>query len=546
MSPAATGSASEEAASGSPRNSPQPSVSAWTRPLFPSLADVIFAALLLSLSFGVLPQRLLGDADTGWHIRDGQNIVNTRTIPRTDDFSSTMRGQRWYAWEWLYDAVLGLVYNSADLNGVVFLSAFLIALTFTLLFRLQLAGGTNLPVAIFFLLLSVSASTIHFLARPHLVTWLFTLLWFQILDSTETSNSANLPRTVYWLPILMVFWVNLHGGLIMGFILLGIYLLAAVVEALASSDLPTRTRAGNRARRLAVISVLCLCASLVNPYGYKLHAHVYGYLSNRFLMNHIEEFQSPNFHDLAPRCFVVLLLLAFFTLGVSSRRARLSHLLLILFAISSALYAARNVPIASMLVTLTIAPLLSAWISDSADRAELSVRLRTMASRLRSFSDRMAGMESRQRAHLWPALVVLFSLGVCQHQGRLGDRPLMNAQFDGKRFPVAATDLLRARHIQEPIFSLDSWGGYVIYRLYPQTRVVVDDRHDLYGEQFLKKYLKVIHVEPDWEKVLDDWKVNWVLLPANSALSTTLKQTSNWKIVHDDGVGIVFQREGVR
>lgn len=514
----------------------------WPGLLLPSLTDIIFVALLLSLSYGVLSQRLLGDADTGWHIRDGQQIVSTHTIPRTDSFSSTMSGKRWYAWEWLYDAGIGVIYNSAGLNGVVFFSAFLIALTFTLLFRLQLAAGANLPLAILFLLLSASSSTIHFLARPHLVTWLCTVLWFRILDSTEASNHDGTPRNLYWLPLLMVFWVNLHGGLIMGFVLLGVYLLAAVLENLTTSDLHAKTRAGKRARALAAASVFCLLASFLNPYGYKLHAHVYGYLSNRFLMNHIEEFQSPNFHDLAPRCFVVLLLLALFTLSLSPRRARLSHVLLILFATSSALYAARNIPISSMLVTLTIAPLLSVWISDSSDRAEVSVRLRSLASRLRSFSERMAGMESRQHGHLWPALVVLFSLWVCLHQGRLDTRPLMDVEFDAKRFPVAATDFIRTHNIEEPIFSRDSWGGYLIYRLYPQTKVVVDDRHDLYGEEFLKNYLKIIHVEPDWEKILDDWKVNLILLPANSALSSALKQTSNWKILYDDGVAIVFQR----
>jgi hypothetical protein len=119
----------------------------------------------------------------------------------------------------------------------------------------------------------------------------------------------------------------------------------------------------------------------------------------------------------------------------------------------------------------------------------------------------------------------------------------MNATFDQKSFPVHAVDLIVKRQVHEPIFSLDSWGGFLIYRLYPQTKVVVDDRHDLYGEQFLKDYLKVIHVEWQWREFLDDWNVNWVLMPANSALSSILKQTPHWTIVQDDGMAILFQRE---
>ena len=57
------------------------------------------------------------------------------------------------------------------------------------------------------------------------------------------------------------------------------------------------------------MGLLSVAASLVNPYGWKLYAHIYSYLSNRFLMDHIEEFQSPNFHGIAQKCFLVLLII---------------------------------------------------------------------------------------------------------------------------------------------------------------------------------------------------------------------------------------------
>jgi len=148
------------------------------------------------------------------------------------------------------------------------------------------------------------------------------------------------------------------------------------------------------------------------------------------------------------------------------------------------------------------------------------------------------------RGHLVPSVVVVFSLWVCLHNGRLGSRELMHAEFDATRFPVRAVDLLTQRQVGEPVFSPDSWGGYLIYRMYPQAKVIVDDRHDFYGESFLKDYLKVIHGQPGWDKILDRWQVNWVVLPADLALSSTLKEVPRWKILHDDGVAIVFQRAG--
>jgi hypothetical protein len=517
----------------------------YARLLLPSIADLLFIALLVSLSYGLLATRLLGDGGTGWHVRNGQEILSTHVLPRTDPFSSTMSGKPWYAWEWMYDAVIGGIYNAVGLNGVVFFSAFLIALTFALLFRLQLVRGTNLLVAIVFFLLAASASTIHFLARPHIITWLFTLVWLEVLDTNGGEDRRGRERILFWLPCLMLLWANLHGGFLMGFVLLGIYLVAAGIRVVACGDVQMKTAARKRVRMLVVITLLSFGASLVNPYGYRLYSHLDDYLRNHFLMNHIQEFQSPDFHSLAPRCFLVLLLLAFFSLAMSARRLKPSEILLVLFATYSGLYASRNIPIASMLIVLVIAPIFSDWLNETAVRDSASALPRKLASRIAEFGQRMREIEKRQRGHLWPIVAVVLSGWICLHDG-LGSRHLMKAQFDAGKFPVQATDVIRAEAISEPIFTLDSWGGYLIYRLYPRTKVVVDDRHDLYGEEFLKKYLKVVHAEPGWEEILKQWDANWVLVPADSALSGLLQDAPGWKNVHRDNVAALFHRANAR
>jgi len=157
----------------------------------------------------------------------------------------------------------------------------------------------------------------------------------------------------------------------------------------------------------------------------------------------------------------------------------------------------------------------------------------------------MGGMELRFRGHPWPVAAVMLGLLVCLQHGKLGSRQLMDARFDAKRFPVQAAEVIAQRGIDEPIFTPDSWGGYLIYRLYPQTKVFVDDRHDLYGEQFLKDYLKVIRDAPDWDKVLNEKQVGWVLVPAGSSLANMLRETSQWTVIHEDGTAVLFQRTKV-
>jgi len=517
----------------------------WLRAVLPSVTDLFFVLLLGSLACGTLAQKLLGDAGIGWHIRDGEQILSTHAVPRNDPFSSTTEGKPWYAWEWLYDFEMGIIHEHAGLNGVVFLSALIIAFVFAYLFRLLLARGTILPLAVLFVLLGAAASTIHFLARPHIVSWLLTLIWFQILDSCEASSitASSKVGKAFWLPVLMLLWVNLHGGFLMGFVLLGIYLTAAGWQYFSSRNSQQRLQTRRWARTLGAVSGLSVLASFINPYGYKLHVHVYQYLSSRFLMDHIDEFLSPNFHGFPQKCFALLLLVTMSALATARQRPRPSHLLVILFATWAGLYAARNIPISSILLCIVVAPVLSHAFAESVPGGEVSGRLHRYLSRLKSFSERMGSLEARLGGHFWPAAALVLGMGIALHQGRLGSLQIMDAHFDGKRFPAQAVEVLAGKQVHEPVFSLDLWGGYLIYRLYPQLKVVVDDRHDLYGEAFLKDYLKTIRAEPGWDKLLNENHVSWVLIPVNSSLTSILKMTPEWKIIHQDDTAIVFRRD---
>ena len=107
----------------------------WLRFLFPSVNDLIFFILLVAMTGGILAPRLLSDASIGWHIRNGELILQSHSVTRADPFSATMNGQAWYAWEWLYDVVIAGLHHWWGLNGVVLFTALVIAGTFALTLR---------------------------------------------------------------------------------------------------------------------------------------------------------------------------------------------------------------------------------------------------------------------------------------------------------------------------------------------------------------------------------------------------------------------------
>ncbi len=499
--------------------------------LLPSIADLIFLALLGLLVFTPLSVRLLGNAGIGWHIRTGQNILASHAIPNVDSFSSTMNGKPWLAWEWLYDVKVGGLDSAFGLNGVVWFTALVIAAVFGAMFQFLVRRGTNLLAALVLVLLAISASTIHFLARPHVLSWLFTLVWFWILASTERGSMAGdglRSRWLWVLPASMLLWVNVHGGFLLGFVLIAIFWLGSMWTWLSSSenrieDSLAKIAARKRVRVLTSVGLISALASLVNPYGWKLHAHVYSYLSNRFLIDHIDEFQSPNFHGIAQKCFLALLLLSVAALIARGRKLPLSHILVVLFAVYAGLYASRNIPISAILLGMVIGPLL-----PSIGVAE-------------SFSQRMLAVETRMRGHLWPLAAIAFTFALAANGGRIGSRQWMDAHFDPQRMPVQAVDYLRSQDVTAPILAPDYWGGYLIYRLYPQAQVVVDDRHDLYGEQFLRSYLKLLHAEEGWEEFLREHPASYIVVPRKSPLATVLMESPGWKKAYADDVAFVFK-----
>jgi hypothetical protein len=121
----------------------------------------------------------------------------------------------------------------------------------------------------------------------------------------------------------------------------------------------------------------------------------------------------------------------------------------------------------------------------------------------------------------------------------------MDAHFDPRRMPVRALNFLEQRGVEGPVLSPDYWGGYLIYRLYPKSLVVEDDRHDLYGEEFFKFYFKFIHGERGWQEFLREHPASCIVLPQDSALANLLNVTHGWKQIYADDVAVVFVRDGL-
>src|ERR1035441_10522075 len=134
----------------------------------PSLLDVFFCALLLgAFAHPLALQSLLSDGDTGWHIRTGELVLASGHAPVADPFSFTRAQQPWFAWDWVADVVFAQTWRWRGLAGVAGLAGAILALGATALLARLLRRGSGLWIGLAVTMAAVSASSIHYLARPH-------------------------------------------------------------------------------------------------------------------------------------------------------------------------------------------------------------------------------------------------------------------------------------------------------------------------------------------------------------------------------------------
>lgn len=504
----------------------------------PSLGDVAFLMPVLFLFVKLDGARfLLGDGDTGWHIRTGEWILANGRVPDRDIFSFTRAGEPWYAWEWLWDVIFGWLHLRWGMAAVVLGSLLVICACGWLLYRMVRERAGDSLVAIGVTFVALAASSIHWLARPHLFTLLFVLIFYAILQRVAQGRTGLL----WWLPPLTILWTNLHGGFFVGTLLIGTYAAGELAAWLLEPESGERAGRLRRLRLYAAAAAGCLVASFVNPYGWRLHAHIVRYLTDSYHRANIIEFLSLSFHHQAAIYFEVLLAAGTIAAFVNLLRRRYSEAFLLLSWAHLALLAARNIPIYAVLS----APLIAATVREGLERlreARVAGWLRRAVAGWIGFASEITGTDRAARVP-WLSVGALAAAGALMWAP--GAPGKLRAEYDPKHYPVAAIDTLGEEFFAGNVFADDEWGDYLIYRLYPATRVFIDGRSDFYGSRFGEELGGLLRGRYDWQNILDRHGPETAVVRADSALASLMKESGRWRLVYDDGIAIVFRRAGV-
>jgi hypothetical protein len=496
----------------------------WRRLFVPSIADLFFIAAIIWLFVaGVYGwQTLLQDGDVGTHIRIGDYIWANHTVPTRDFLSFSKPGEEWYAFEWLTEVLFSFLYGAAGLKGVVLLSGVVISLAFTVVLLHAIWRGSNVLAALVLTLMAVNASSIHFHARPHIFTMLFAALAMWMIDIDRRRESW----LIWMLAPLTVLWTNLHGGFLILFATLALLAAGSFAESLLWGEQSRRGKSA--ALRYSLVGVSCAAASLVNPYGVKLHLFIREYLNASAIRNGVQEFQSPSFRSESMFHYMILLFVGLALTGALLKKHRLVEVLWIWFWAYNSLVSVRHAP----LFMIVAVPIVAAEFTDWWQRAIAMQPPRSIARTLDAITAQFQA--GSLRMSLWAPCAVLI---LCLSHMQRWPENFLEGSFPVKIVNHHASEIASAR-----VFTSDKWAGYLIFHNYPRQRVFFDDRHAYYGDAMIQDYLTMQSGGPEWRKLLDRYDLNMALCSSDGPLAALLKLDADWTPVESDDKITLFAR----
>jgi hypothetical protein len=458
----------------------------WTALVLAAVAALFFARM-----------RVHVDPDLFFHLKEGGRVLAEGRLPLVEDYSYTRAGKAMVATEWLSGAAFAALFRAGGYPAVAAFNALLLAAALWLMTRVWDEDGP--PEALRALLVALAAfAFLNFaLAKVQNFTFFFFALFLYWARLWERGR-----RWAPWaMAAALLPWVNLHGGFLLGWILLG---------GVSGMDL-LKTR---RPRALAPW-ILGTIACFAHPNGATALAYPLWFF-----------FAAPagralilEWRPLAPAWSATpyaFLLAAFLAARTDRLRSRFPWIALVFVFFVLGLRARKMLPFFALGAGAAMG---LAWARAVPGRA---------ASRLC-----LAG-----------ALALLLAIGAVEAGEARALAPLGPASDIEREYPRVAAEKAAALYPGRRLFHPYDWGGYLVYKVAPGVPVFIDGRLDPYWT-LIPDYESLIQARPGWRELADAYGIETALLPPGSPLAKALGADPGWKAVGDDGRAVLFARRGL-
>jgi len=438
-----------------------------------------------------------------WHLFLGRYIFLHKTIPDINIFYYTPSPTYGYDHSWLAQVIFYGLYSSLGSTGVVLLNCIIGAGIFFILYRIMEKRNPNLLFNVIILSLVFGAMAPYLSSfRPVIFTFLITSLFLLVLEKYQEQKS----NIIFILPFLMVAWVNLHPGFLVGIILISIFLFSNIKN--------------KRLLTLMIVLVLSIVAMLINPYFYKVYFFPFIFLKSFSTLKTIGEWSNYSGQE-SPFLGILVLLCV---ISFIQKRTDLKSFLLFAIFFVLGLETSRNISLFAIISVIIIRELGNEKIPTG---------------KIKEFLNRF-NLKSSPYQGILTVLLIIFVVISLSFFPFNKSRLQFNIDFSDN--PVRAVELIKTRMPDGNIFSYEGWSGYLLWQLYPSYKIFFDAKGG-FGDKQIKDYRELMRPGIDWAEVTKAYDIKTILLPKGKPLVSLLRESSEWNLVYSDTTSFLFLKK---
>ncbi len=441
--------------------------------------------------------------DFWWYMRVARDTLADGAIPQVDTLSFTHAGQPIVYHSWLSAMIFYLTFQAGGLPWIVVLRVLSVLAMLVILWGLLYRTGLDPILSAGLLFVAGLTTSNNWLTiRPQIFILPLFLLILWVLTRWDEKNK----RVVWFLPLISVFWVNLHGS----FILIAFLVIPALFFG-----------KGERKYLFYAFAISVLIFA-INPRGFEVWDYVWKTLTLSSSQSVSYEWAPPANIGWQMNLFYAWLLV--FTPLVAFSPGRLTRLDWIWFLSFGwmAFSGLRYVVWFTLLLAIWTARLLVAWNYQPLKYVSLhNVKLNFI----------LAGFLLILPLFLMP--------GMRERWWEQAPSALPDST------PIAAVEWLA----EQPDLPGELWSelGFASYLTYvlPERPMWIDLRFEMiYSVDDWDEYALIVNADPGWDEILRRDDVNLIFISYNSTqLLSVLKNSVDWCQVYQDDVSIIFSRK---
>ncbi len=431
------------------------------------------------------------DPDYLWHIKAGEYMFNNGIL-RHDVFSWSVNGRYWMSHEWLFEVfiyLLKIVFGKAHIFVFCLFSLLLLMsiLFFTNLKNIQ----KNLRFSILWLVLFI-ISMFFVQVRPHMISFSFIALTIYFLfDLYHNENS----KKIYFLPLVSIFWSNIHGGSSnLSYLFCIIFLISGLFK-FNFKKIEAKRLNKKQMKKIIIVSILCMISICINIHGFKMFIYPYQNMLDKDMIMNILEWRSTSLNELSNYIYILFIVFITFIFLLSKKKINFIHFIFFGFCVFLVIKSVRF-----WFYTYIV---MSYIVFDYVNEFNCEDDLKII------------------RVGMIIISILFFGIFI------FNSKKLFTTNYS---YFLKSEDIKYIKKLKpKKLFNIYDFGGDLIYN---DIKVFIDGRADLYSKDLFNEYLYIANLDGDFYSYICKYDFDYFLVGDTIQIDYYLRYNNNYRLIY--------------